>query len=143
LTKQPEKEFIKAAGGLVWRDTQDGQQLLLIHRERYDDWSLPKGKLEPGETWPEAARREVAEETGFSVTFLSFAGVTTYFHGRRPKVVLFWNMTVSGEIDAQTNAQEGKPEVDEMKWLNAADALELLTYPAEQTLIAENLARQP
>ena len=142
MTEQSEREFVKAAGGLVWRDTRGGRQLLVIHRARYDDWSLPKGKLEPGETWPEAARREVAEETGFSVTFLAFAGVTTYYHSRRPKVVLFWNMIVSGAAGAQPTGQEGSPEVDEMKWLDAGEAAELLTYPAERALVAGNMLEQ-
>jgi 8-oxo-dGTP diphosphatase len=142
LTEQSEREFVTAAGGLVWRDTLGGRQLLVIHRARYNDWSLPKGKLEPGETWPEAARREVAEETGYSVTFEEFAGVTTYYHGRRPKVVLFWNMTVSGEAGVRPIVQEGTPEVDEMKWLDASEAVEWLTYPVERALVAQNLAGQ-
>ncbi len=140
MAKQSKREFVKAAGGLVWRESPGGRQLLVIHRERYNDWSLPKGKLEPGETWPEAAGREVAEETGYLVTFEEFAGVTTYYHGRRPKVVLFWNMTVSGEAGAQPIDQEGSPEVDEMRWLDAAEAARWLTYPVERALVAENLA---
>jgi 8-oxo-dGTP pyrophosphatase MutT (NUDIX family) len=142
LIEQSEEAFVRAAGGLVWRDTIDGEQLLVIHRPRYDDWSLPKGKLEPGETWPEAARREVAEETGYSVTFEEFAGVTTYYHGRWPKVVLFWNMRVTGETGARPLTSAALPEVDEILWLDAAQAAEQLTYPAEQALVTENLARQ-
>jgi 8-oxo-dGTP diphosphatase len=138
LTKPAKEKFVKAAGGLVWRETEQGRQLLLIHRERYDDWSLPKGKLEPGEGWPEAARREVAEETGYAVTFLEFAGVTTYYHGRRPKVVLFWNMAVAGEAILQTTDNETMPEVDQMQWINAAVAADRLTYPSERALVAQN-----
>ena len=135
-----EKEFIKAAGGLVWRDKEGGRQLLLIHRQRYDDWSLPKGKLEPGESWPEAARREVSEETGYAVTFQDFAGVTTYYDGRRPKVVLFWNMIVSGVDGALPADEESVDEVDQMVWVDAGEVTARLTYPDEKELVAQNLA---
>lgn len=138
MSEKPKEEFEKAAGGLVWRETEQGRQLLLVHRKRYDDWSLPKGKLEPGESWPDAARREVTEETGYTVSFLDFAGVTTYYHGRRPKVVLFWNMVVSGEAGAQTTGDQALPEVDQMLWVDAAEAAERLTYSAERTLVAQN-----
>lgn len=138
MSQQSSEEFIKAAGGLVWRETERGRQLLLIHRERYDDWSLPKGKLEPGESWPEAARREVLEETGYAVTFHGFAGVTTYYHGPRPKVVLFWNMLVSGQPHPQAVDDQDMPEVDRMVWVDADEAAARLTYPAEQTLVADN-----
>ena len=143
LSKKPREEFEKAAGGLVWRETESGRQLLLIHREEYDDWSLPKGKLEPGESWPQAARREVMEETGFTTTFLEFAGVTTYYHGRRPKVVLFWNMVVSGEAVIGAAADQAKPEVDQLLWVDAQEAAERLSYPSERALVAQNWAATP
>ncbi|UCG26280.1 MAG: NUDIX hydrolase [Chloroflexota bacterium] len=139
MSERAQDEFVKAAGGLIWRKRQRGWQILAVHRARYDDWSLPKGKLESGETWQEAAEREVTEETGLTVTFLDFAGATTYYHGRRPKVVLFWNTTVSGETDSgQDSSGEQSPEVDEMKWLDADQAAERLSYPAERALVAEN-----
>jgi 8-oxo-dGTP pyrophosphatase MutT (NUDIX family) len=140
LSQQSTEAFIKAAGGLVWRDTQGGRQLLIIHRQRYDDWSLPKGKLEPGESWPEAARREVSEETGYAVTFQDFAGVTTYYDGRRPKVVLFWNMIVSGVDGALPADEESVDEVDQMVWVDAGEVTARLTYPDEKELVAQNLA---
>jgi len=143
LTKQSKEEFEKAAGGLVWRETGQGRQLLLIHRERYDDWSLPKGKLEPGESWPQAAQREVAEETGLAITFLEFAGVTTYYHARRPKVVLFWNMAVSGAAEVDTVGDQDQPEVDRLLWVDAGEAAERLTYPSERALVAQNWAVHP
>ena len=59
-----EVDTVQAAGGVVWRRRDDQIQVLLVHRPKYDDWSLPKGKLEPGETHQEAALREVREETG-------------------------------------------------------------------------------
>ena len=138
MSERSQEEFIRAAGGLVWRKTRRGWQILAVHRARYDDWSLPKGKLEQGETWREAAQREVTEETGLSVTLLHFAGVTTYYHGRRPKVVLFWNTVVSDSSVPVQIGQEQSPEVDEMRWLNADQAAERLSYPAESALVAEN-----
>jgi 8-oxo-dGTP diphosphatase len=136
------EEFIRAAGGLVWREAEHGRQLLIIHRQRYDDWSLPKGKLEPGESWSEAARREVSEETGYAVTFQEFAGVTTYYHGRRPKVVLFWNMVVSGQASLQASDEQSKDEVDRMVWVDADQAATRLSYPDEKTLVTQNWARR-
>lgn len=138
MSEELEQEFVKAAGGLVWWDAARGVRLLVVHRARYDDWSLPKGKLEEGETWPEAARREVTEETGFTVICKEFAGVTTYYHGRRPKVVLFWNMIVSDQAGRQPDDGEETPEVDQIKWLDAQEAAQWLTYPAERALVAEN-----
>ena len=138
MSERLRDEFIRAAGALVWCKRQRGWQILAVHRARYDDWSLPKGKLEEGETWQEAAEREVTEETGLSVAFLDLAGVTTYYHGRRPKVVLFWNTTVSSKEDLDRIRQEESPEVDEMRWLNADQATRLLSYPAERTLVTEN-----
>jgi 8-oxo-dGTP diphosphatase len=142
LSQQSSEEFIRAAGGLVWRDGPQGRQLLIVHRQRYDDWSLPKGKLEPGESWPDAARREVSEETGYAVSFQEFAGVTTYYHGRRPKVVLFWNMAASGEAGVGPRDDESQDEVDQMVWVNVDEAATRLTYPAEKALVAQNWAEQ-
>ena len=142
MTEQSGEQFVKAAGGLVWREAEGGQQLLLIHRTRYDDWSLPKGKLEPGESWPDAARREVAEETGYAVSFQEFAGVTTYYHDRRPKVVLFWNMAVIGKLGTQAADDPSVAEVDQMRWVDAEEASARLTYPAEKELVAHNWGRR-
>ena len=77
----------------MWRTGPTGTaELAVIHRPKYDDWSLPKGKLKPGEGFREAALREVEEETGCRARLLLFAGITFYFVSRRPKVVLFWHM---------------------------------------------------
>jgi len=60
-------DVILAAGGLVWRNSPRGREIALVHRPKYDDWTLPKGKLDPGESWQDGAVREVEEETGFDV----------------------------------------------------------------------------
>ena len=69
---------IRAAGGVLWRLSTDGAEILLIHRPRYDDWTLPKGKLKVHESWETAALREVLEETGYRASIMSFAGPVTY-----------------------------------------------------------------
>ncbi len=64
----PEEAEVKAAGGVVWRRGAGGIEVAVCHRPHREDWSLPKGKLDPGETWEEAALREVEEEIGFTCT---------------------------------------------------------------------------
>jgi 8-oxo-dGTP diphosphatase len=64
MAVDPDSAEVKASGGVVYRDGADGLEVLLVHRPRYDDWSLPKGKLDDGESWEDAAVREVEEETG-------------------------------------------------------------------------------
>ena len=87
--------LIRAAGGAVWRRVPAGVEVVLVHRPAYDDWALPKGKLEPGETDEEAALREVREETGLSCRLGTELPSTTYADGQgRPKVVRYWTMTV-------------------------------------------------
>ena len=72
------KDLIEAAGGLLWRSVDGEWQIVMIHRCRYNDWSLPKGKLEDGEDWKTAAMREVCEETGYQVRLCGFAGVVLF-----------------------------------------------------------------
>lgn len=123
---------IRAAGGLVWRRAGAGYELAVIRRVRYGDWTLPKGKLEPGEGWSEAALREVEEETGYRATLGGFAGAVTYSVGDRPKVVLFWHMLVA------PNAVPGplpELEVERVVWLTAFDARDRLDHPIEQALL--------
>ena len=122
---------IEAAGGLLWRETPQGRQLAIVHRPKYNDWTLPKGKREPGESWQETALREVAEETGFRAQLESFAGATAYtLADGVPKVVLFWNMRVSGGEGFKPTA-----EVDQLAWLPLGEALERLSYANEKALI--------
>lgn len=131
-------EFIFAAGGLLWREVPNGLQLLIVHRKRYDDWSLPKGKLDQGELWQQAALREVKEETNLEAKIDSFAGVVAYHHKTRPKVVLFWNMTPLKRVEDVQPVSDTEPEVDEMRWLDVDTALEKLSYPGEVALVRSN-----
>ena len=73
---------VRAAGCVVWRHAAEGVEVLLVHRPRYDDWSLPKGKLHRDESWADGARREVEEETGCTGTLGPHLATTRYTHGK-------------------------------------------------------------
>jgi 8-oxo-dGTP diphosphatase len=122
---------VRAAGGLVTRPAAgDGVEIALVHRPKYDDWSFPKGKVEPGETDEAAAVREVAEETGLDCSLGVELTTVRYVDGRgRPKRVRYWIMTVVGGEIAIPNA-----EVDDLRWLAPHDATTLLTYAHDQAL---------
>ena len=122
---------VAAAGGVVTRRAgDDGFELVLVHRPKYDDWTFPKGKVEPGEADEEAATREVREETGFECALGSELATVRYVDGRgRPKRVRYWFMTVAGGSETVPN-----DEVDELRWLRPADATTLLTYAHDQAL---------
>jgi 8-oxo-dGTP diphosphatase len=115
---------IEAAGGVVWRRTSSGSiKVLLVHRPRYDDWSLPKGKLEDGEAAVDAALREVEEETGLRCKLGDELDEVRYQDRKgRDKRVRYWAMEpVSGRF-------EPNHEVDEVRWVTLAEATEQLTY---------------
>ena len=129
-TQDNSNDVIQAAGGLVWRHSAGGPEVVLIHRPRYDDWSFPKGKMEAGETWTETALREVEEETGIHVVLDDFAGSFSYLVRQQVKVVLFWNMQIHKESSFVAN-----DEVDQLKWLPVGQAIALLKYGFEQDLL--------
>jgi 8-oxo-dGTP diphosphatase len=122
---------VRAAGGVVLRDSPAGREVLLVHRGRYDDWTLPKGKCEPGETDEACALREVAEETGLTCALLAEAPSTEYVDAKgRPKRVRWWVMeALSGD------ARPAPPEVDEVRWVPVGHAATLLTYAHDTALV--------
>jgi 8-oxo-dGTP diphosphatase len=132
-------QLVKAAGGVVTRAGRDGLEFLVVHRPRYDDWSLPKGKLDPGETPRAAALREIAEETGVLVRLGVALPDHEYVdrHGR-PKIVHYWQMTPVGTTDWEPN-----DEVDETRWITAAEAATLLSYENDRRLVAQVAATPP
>jgi 8-oxo-dGTP diphosphatase len=132
-------DVILAAGGIVWRNAPRGRELAVIHRPRYQDWTLPKGKLNPGERWQKGARREVREETGFELELGEFAGACGYMTRNAPKVVLYWHMEVVGECRF---APQDRTEVDDIEWLTVPEALRKLTHVRERRMLAEALAPQ-
>ncbi|EHN11830.1 NUDIX hydrolase [Patulibacter medicamentivorans] len=117
---------VQAAGGVLVRDGLTA----VVHRPYRDDWSLPKGKLDPGETFLQAALREVVEETGLRCTAGEELPEVHYQDQKgRPKVVRYWLMTVDGGTFAAND------EVDELRWLSFDDAAALLTYEADRQLL--------
>ncbi len=120
------KKLIMAAGGILERDGE----ILLVQRPRYQDWSLPKGKLDRGETPLKAALREVREETGYQAKALNFAGAFGYEVKGAPKVVLYWMMKPLKQgpiLDPE--------EVSEMRWVAVRKALRMMTYELERDLV--------
>ena len=124
---------VQAAGGVVTRPAQDGdREVLVVHRPRYDDWTLPKGKLERGESPEDGALREVEEETGVRCALGGELPSHQYVdRNGRDKVVRYWEMT-----PVEARAREPDDEVDEVRWVRAGDASTLLTYDADRRLLA-------
>ncbi len=126
--------FELACGGIVRRRGPGGRdEVLLVHRESYDDWSLPKGKFEPREdaTVIECAIREVLEETGVRARVSGFAGQTMYMKNGRPKLVLFWDMAFKRAAKFTPN-----DEIAGIAWLATKAALKRLTHEDERNVLA-------
>jgi 8-oxo-dGTP diphosphatase len=118
---------VNAAGGVV---TRDGR-VCLVHRPRYDDWTLPKGKLDRGESFEDAALREVWEETGLRCELGEELPAARYRdHKGRPKLVRYWAMEVVEDEGFAPN-----DEVDEVRWMDPAAAAGLLTYDHDRELV--------
>src|SRR5215203_5842910 len=120
-------EEVRAAGGVVMRDGL----VAVVHRPRYDDWSLPKGKLDPGESFEDAALREVEEETGLRARLVSELPETHYEVDGRPKVVRYWLMEPVSDTRFVPNE-----ETDELRWVTPEEALELLSYDRDRDVLA-------
>jgi 8-oxo-dGTP diphosphatase len=123
--------LVEAAGGVVWRRSPAGDvEVLLVHRPRYDDWTVPKGKLDEREGHAEAALREVEEETGLRCRLGPEVAETSYRDRRdRSKRVRYWAMTpVAGDFTPTE-------EVDEIRWLPLEDARALLTYERDEAVL--------
>jgi len=124
---------VRAAGGLVRRAGPDGsRQVLLVHRPRYDDWSLPKGKSDPGETGEATALREVEEETGLRCRLVEEVDTVRYEdrYGR-PKTVRYWLM----EPLEPPGSFTPNDEVDEVRWCSVAEAVKLVSYDHDRELV--------
>jgi 8-oxo-dGTP diphosphatase len=131
MAMDPEAAEVKASGGVVWRRGEGEVEVVVVHRPRYDDWSLPKGKLDPGEGWEQAALREVEEEVGLRCALgeeLPPVGYTD--HKGRAKVVRHWLMRPEGDAPFEPN-----DEIDVMRWLAPGDAAATLSYPYDAELV--------
>ena len=159
-------EVILAAGAVVWRGDVASPEVLLVHRPKYDDWTLPKGKALPAEPLPQTAVREVHEETGLPITLGRPLPPQGYLRGVRPKRVDYWAATMSeqpaeggltgpgddpaegshGQALSAASSGEGgvaarerfvpNQEVDAIEWLSLDRAQDRLTYPRDAEMLA-------
>ena len=129
--ENPPHDLMRAAGGVIVETDQTGtMRVALIHRPHREDWSFPKGKLDPGESFEECALREVHEETGLTCRLERFVGVTEYTHRKgRPKIVAYWLMSV---VDGEFTVNE---EADEIRWCTIKEAMKLATYDRDHELL--------
>jgi 8-oxo-dGTP pyrophosphatase MutT (NUDIX family) len=121
---------VRAAGGVVARRGPDELEIVLVHRPKYDDWSLPKGKCRRGESDEACALREVEEETGLRCVLASELASTSYRDSAgRPKVARYWLMhPTAGELG-------GLNEIDDARWLPLDEAIELLSYERDRDVL--------
>jgi 8-oxo-dGTP diphosphatase len=137
-SNRPGSRLIRAAGGVAWRPGPDGEpEILLVHRTKYDDWSLPKGKTEPGEALPVTAVREVLEEGGAQLALGRRLTSVRYNVGGRPKRVHYWAARVLS-VDAQAVPNH---EVDAVTWLPARRAVDKVSYAHDHGVLADFAAR--
>ena len=136
----PFKRDVQAAGGAVLRDRAGGGvELCVVHRPKYDDWSLPKGKLDHGESFEDAALREVWEETGLRCRLRQELPEVRYpDHKGRSKLVRYWLMEPLEDTGFVPN-----DEVDELRWLEIPAAAALVTYEHDKELVASLVAGRP
>lgn len=129
-----DSNIIFAAGGLLWREEEGHRHIAVVYRKRYQDWTLPKGKVDSAdEDFRSAAQREVKEETGFDSEIIGFAGCICYEHNHTPKVVLFWHMVAKGNSDFRESEEVGRCE-----WLLVEEAIRKLSYPKERDLLVQH-----
>ncbi|MFM2352802.1 MAG: hypothetical protein RLZZ608_208 [Actinomycetota bacterium] len=134
-------DIVEAAGAVVWKMVDGKARILLVHRTQHKDVSLPKGKVDPGETLPHTAVREIAEETGFEVSLGAPLGTVEYrLPNGREKVVHYW----SAEVDAghaERHSYEANGEIRALEWVPIAKAVKHLSYEHDADVV-ERFAAQ-
>lgn len=131
--------MIRAAGALLWRETNEREvEIALIHRPKYDDWTLPKGKIEIGETALQCAYRELIEETGITASFTRQLGTVEYEESGQRKRVIFW----AAQCAMAASQFIANEEVDRLEWLSPELALAKATHDSDRGII-ENFLSQP
>lgn len=138
---------VMAAGALVWRSRGDGLEVLLVHRPRYQDWSWPKGKVDPGESLAAAAVREITEETGHAVVLgMPLPRLRYKLTDGRIKLVRLWSARVAGEDDAPAISARADvaaatiDEIDDIAWMTIEKAEQTLTRADDKVPLAELVA---
>jgi len=133
-------EVVRAAGCVLWRP-HNGLEVAVIHRPKHDDWSLPKGKIDPGETPEQAALRELEEETGYRGELGAYLGLVEYLVERKgtfhPKTVHYWN------VEAHSGGFAPNDEVDALRWLPVGDARLLLSHDRDRGVLDWFAAQPP
>jgi 8-oxo-dGTP diphosphatase len=132
---------VLAAGAVVWKLVDGKARVLLVHRTQHKDISLPKGKVDPGETLPHTAVREIAEETGFDVVLGAPLGTVEYtMPNGKEKVVHYW----SAEVDpgaAERHSYEANGEIRALEWVLASKAAKRLSYEHDADVVARFAAQ--
>jgi phosphohistidine phosphatase SixA/8-oxo-dGTP pyrophosphatase MutT (NUDIX family) len=135
------ERIINAAGGVVWRKragsgrSEPRVDVLVVHRPSYDDWTFPKGKVDPGEALQRAAVREIAEETGLRVRLGPRLVQVSYALAAGTKAVDYWSARVVGQDDATPFVPN--KEVDEIRWVGLREAQALLTYQHDNEVLED------
>jgi len=132
--------MIRAAGALLWRESNERTiEIALIHRPKYDDWTLPKGKIEEGETALQCAHRELFEETGIKASFTRQLGTVEYEESGQRKRVIFW----SAQCALEASAFIPNEEVDVLEWLAPDQALAKASHDSDRQMIESFLSQTP
>ena len=131
--------IVYAAGVVCWRPTKTSFEVAVVYREKYDDWTFPKGKVDPGELLPETAVREVEEEAGIRVRLGRKLAVLSYKIGAgNTKEVHYWVSKVKDSAIAKSKFKPNK-EIAKVEWVEASKALNLLTYSHDQDLLKQTI----
>jgi 8-oxo-dGTP pyrophosphatase MutT (NUDIX family)/phosphohistidine phosphatase SixA len=138
-TQSSSNKIVLAAGGVLWRPghRESAEEVAVIHRPRYDDWSLPKGKVDPGETEPVTAVREVFEETGHRVQLGRRIATVSYPVELRTKKVQYWSARSIGGSFVPNH------EVDDLIWLPAPAAIKKVSYPYDRKILRRWAKQSP
>ncbi len=127
------REIVYCAGGLVWKDSGRGLEVLLIMSREDQAWKFPKGHIDDEDpSWEAAAQREVKEETGYDTAITDFAGFTKYPVKGKLKVVLYWHMEPLGDHEF-----EPSDEIVQCEWRTVREAVDRLTFMNDKQFLLQ------